>query len=68
MKKLVRCPYCNKDLENKEIDREIKYKGNILFIKMVGEYCESCDEGFQNDEDLIINENRIKIAKNNLLQ
>jgi len=64
MNKLCECPYCDKELTNKNIEKEMKYKGKIITIHMVGEYCEECDEIFQNDADATKNENSIVLAKN----
>lgn len=63
MERLETCPLCDTNLEVGETTKELKYRGKTLSIHMQGEYCQSCDEGFQNDEDLILNENAIALAK-----
>ena len=63
MERLETCPLCNKKLEIRTIVSELKYRGKTLSVQMSGEYCQSCNEGFQNDEDLVLNENTIALAK-----
>jgi HTH-type transcriptional regulator/antitoxin MqsA len=63
MERLEICPLCDENLENGKTTKELKYRGKTLSIQMAGEYCKSCDEGFQNDDDLVSNENTIALAK-----
>jgi len=63
MEKLEKCPYCDGQLVYGTQTEKLKYKGKTLLIEMKSEYCPSCEEGFQNDEDVKINEHTIKLAK-----
>lgn len=63
MERLETCPLCDENLKIGKITNELKYRGKTLSVQMLGEYCKSCDEGFQNDEDLVLNENTIALAK-----
>jgi HTH-type transcriptional regulator/antitoxin MqsA len=63
MQRLETCPLCDEKIEIRKINRELKYRGKTITIEMAGEYCQACDEGFQNDIDVQLNENTIALAK-----
>lgn len=63
MKRLETCPLCDENLEIRKTTIELKYRGKTVSVQMISEYCQSCDEGFQNDSDLVLNENTIALAK-----
>lgn len=61
--RLETCPLCDGKLEIGKTTETFKYRGRIVSVEMVGEHCPSCDEGFQNDDDMEINEHNIALAK-----
>lgn len=63
MERLGTCPLCDGELTIGETVEMFKYRGRVVSVKMIGEHCPVCDEGFQNDSDLEINEHNIALAK-----
>ena len=51
-----KCPFCeNGYLERKTIKETYEYKGHKIEFDQPGEYCNSCEEGILNGNDLKIN-------------
>lgn len=63
MKRLEICPLCDGNLEIGKTIETFLYRGKTVSVEMIGEHCSTCNEGFQNDEDLKINEHNISLAK-----
>ena len=63
MEALERCPICDGTLIKDTRQEKFSYKGKVVTVSMVGEYCQSCGEGFQNSEDQKINDRNIALAK-----
>lgn len=61
--KLERCPLCDGILEVGETEEIFEYRGKKITVKMQGEHCRPCNEGFQNNNNLKINDHNIELAK-----
>jgi len=59
------CCICNQELEYKEKEESMQYKGGIIFVLMTGLYCSNCNEFFFNPQETKKVSKRIKEAKEN---